>query len=517
MKAVILARVSSKEQEHGHSIDAQLMRLREYCKRKELEIIGEYSITESSTRGERKKFKEMLAFCKRQKQQLALVVDAVDRIQRSFKESVTLDELIRKEVVELHFLRENMVINQNSRSTDILRWDFAVMGAKSYVLNLSDNVNRSFDKKKHDGTIFGTAPIGYLNVRDCNDKADAVLDPQRAFLVKKIFEEYATGLYSIKELRAKTVEWGLKNKTKSDTYLSQSQVDSILKNPFYFGVMRVKGNLYPHIYKPLITRELFKRCETVRQGRTKVYSKETATEFIFKGLIKCKNCGCVVTPELKKEKYVYLRPNPKDGCNCKQISETYALKVVSEVLERMIIPPAIAKSMKDSLKKSLDAKKVFYNDSIKMLRSQAKTAQTRLDNLLTVRIDGSITKDEYDKRRNQLVEEKYDIESKIAKHNDADEDFTITVEYILDIASRTYELFKSSGIDKKRRILNLVFPNFFLNGSKLEYTIRSPFNMLVNRASYPIKLPLVDGIRTKYFSEVLEFHVLIPILKELIS
>ena len=104
--------------------------------------------------------------------------------------------------------------------------------------------------------------------------------------------------------------------------------------------------------------------------------------------------------------------------------------MVSEVLGRMTIPPNLAKSMKESLKKSLEAKKVFYNDSIKMLRSQADTAQRRMDNLMTMRLDGSITKDEYDKKRNQLVEEKYDIESKIANHNDADEDFAITVESV---------------------------------------------------------------------------------------
>lgn len=493
MKAVILARVSSKEQEHGHSIDAQLMRLREYCKRQKLEIISEYSITESSTRGERKKFKEMLSFCKKQKQQVALVVDAVDRIQRSFKESVTLDELIRKEVIELHFLRESMVINQNSRSTDILRWDFAVMGAKSYVLNLSDNVVRSFEKKRYEGTIMGLAPIGYLNDTDINGKATAVLDPQRAFLIRKLFEEYATGLYSIEELRKKTMQWGLKNKTKSDTYLSTSQVDTILKNPFYYGIMRSKGNLYPHIYKPIISLELFKKCEAVRNKRSKIYSKETNIDFIFKGLIRCKNCGCSVTPEIKKDRYIYLRPNSKAGCDCKQITETYALSVVENVIKNIIIPKELIIAMKSDLKNSLDSKKDFYSDSIKMLRQQHDTAQKRLDNLLTMRLDGSITKDEYDKKANQLREEKFEIENKISNHNKANEEFTITLEYLLDVASRTYELFISSGIEKKRRILNLVFPNFFLNGSKLEYTIRSPFNLLVKRASYPITLGRKDS------------------------
>ena len=226
MDAVILARVSSREQENGHSIDAQIMRLREYCARLGLPIIKEFVITESSTRGERKKFNDMLKFCKKHKRKIAIVADAVDRIQRGFKESVTLDELIKKEVIEIHFLRENMIINQDAKSSDILRWDFAVMGAKSYVLSLSDNVKRSQEKKLSDGTIMGTAPIGYLNDKDANNKATAVLDPNRALLVKKIFEEYSTGLYSLDEIRKKTIEWGLKNKTASNTYLAKSQIEN---------------------------------------------------------------------------------------------------------------------------------------------------------------------------------------------------------------------------------------------------------------------------------------------------
>src|SRR5690606_35050768 len=108
-----LARVSTKEQEEGHSINAQLQRLNEYCARRGLEVIQTFQIVESSTRGERKEFKRLVEFAKHQKETIAIVADAVDRIQRSFKESVYLDELIRKEKIELHFYREGMVIGKN--------------------------------------------------------------------------------------------------------------------------------------------------------------------------------------------------------------------------------------------------------------------------------------------------------------------------------------------------------------------------------------------------------------------
>ncbi|WP_425360551.1 recombinase family protein [Candidatus Tisiphia endosymbiont of Ceraclea dissimilis] len=52
--AIILVRVSTREQEEGHSIEAQKYRLVEYCQRKNLEVIKTFEIIESSSRGDRK-------------------------------------------------------------------------------------------------------------------------------------------------------------------------------------------------------------------------------------------------------------------------------------------------------------------------------------------------------------------------------------------------------------------------------------------------------------------------------
>jgi DNA invertase Pin-like site-specific DNA recombinase len=84
-----------------------------------------------------------------------------------------------------------MVINKDASSSDILRWDFSVMGAKSYVLNLSENVRRSLEYKRRHGEWGGKAPLGYLNQRDANNKSTVSHDPERAYLVRMLFEEYA--------------------------------------------------------------------------------------------------------------------------------------------------------------------------------------------------------------------------------------------------------------------------------------------------------------------------------------
>src|SRR5260370_13190020 len=237
MKAIILARVSTKEQEEGHSIAAQRQRLVDYCARKGLKVIKTFELVESSTRGERREFAAMLEFAQAQKETVAIVADAVDRFQRSFKESVLIDELIRKEKVELHFYREGMIIGKGASSTDILRWDFSVMGAKSDVLNLSENRRRSLEYKRRNGECGGNAPLGYLNQRDANNKSTLIHDPERAFLVRMLFEEYAKGCLSISgDLVRMARESGLRNKNRKGGTLSPSQIQHILMNPFYHRV-----------------------------------------------------------------------------------------------------------------------------------------------------------------------------------------------------------------------------------------------------------------------------------------
>lgn len=96
MKAVILARVSTEMQEDGFSLDAQLDRLRNYCSLKRLEIVKEFTFVESSFHGKRTKFYEAVNYIKRQSKLTALVVDTVDRLQRTFNEFPMLWNSLRR-------------------------------------------------------------------------------------------------------------------------------------------------------------------------------------------------------------------------------------------------------------------------------------------------------------------------------------------------------------------------------------------------------------------------------------
>ena len=91
-QAVLFARVSSLKQDDGVSKEAQIAAKTAYCNKQGFKIIKSYSITESSTIGNRPKFREMIEFLKKQKEKTALIVHSVDRLQRGFDESSLINQ-----------------------------------------------------------------------------------------------------------------------------------------------------------------------------------------------------------------------------------------------------------------------------------------------------------------------------------------------------------------------------------------------------------------------------------------
>ena len=108
---------------------------------------------------------------------------------------------------------------------------------------------------------------------------------------------------------------------------------------------------------------------------------------------------------------------------------------------------------------------------------------SRLDRLKTAYLDGDFTRDEYLTEKQNIQREQEFIEKRIAELSTDNKEVVITLEYLLDLVSRVNSLYESSRIDRKRKILKLVFSNFFLNGRNLSYEIRKPFDMFVKRAN----------------------------------
>ena len=477
IKAVIFARVSSAEQKDNNSLDSQIFTIKAYCAKKSFEIIKQIKLVESSTRGEREQFYEMIEFIKKQKEPIALVVDAVDRLQRSFKEVPILEELMVAGRLTLHFLRENQILDKKANSAQLMAYQMFVMMAASFANSISDNVKRGFNEKRRNGESLGHVPVGYLT-----KDGEVTIDSFKGILVRELLEEYSTGLTSVPELARKYGKKGFV--TKSGRGMSVSQVDRMISHPFYYGFIEDfddDGNdiLRPHKYDKIITKELFDRCQDVKHGRSYTKFKTTKQDFIFSTLVRCKHCNCTYSPYLRKKKYIYLRPNKgsKNCSHCTNTNENILLKEVFKVIKSISIPQDIVEEIKSTLIGCIQSKHSDYEIKISQINAELGKIRESIKNWnLRCASDMSITTEERHETMSHLKRKQEDLEYELSSLNTADEGFEITLDVLLDLASQSYTLFESSQTHQKQQILKILFANLKLDGEKLDVSLRKPFS-----------------------------------------
>ena len=473
MKAVILTRVSTREQEEGHSLPAQNTRLLDYAKRKQLEVIKTFQIIESSTRGKRKEFMEMIEFCKQQTETIAIVADAVDRVQRSFKESVMLDDLIRQEKIELHFYRENMVIGKNSSASDIMRWDFSVMGAKSYVLQLSENVRRSLDYKLKNGERAGVAPCGYENFVDHDGKHSIRPKEPDATKVRRLFEMYSIGGTSVHELARIANNWGLTS--YSGRKLTATSIFHILGNPFYYGEMLAKGKLHRHIYTPLISKALWDKVQEQKAAQGSKPFKYGELPFLYRGIFTDYYRQIICPCELKKQKFFYVVCYKENGTRL-YIPEKEIDNQIISILNRIAIPEEMINHFRQHIKDAKESEIAFRNDELARLKAEITKIEGRLEKLFNMRLDDEIDKQTYEDKRDAMLLKKGRLESEIKAHGKADDGFNEIVLDLFDLINHVGDAFSmGKSIENKQLLLHFIFKKLVLKEGNIGYELNPPF------------------------------------------
>jgi len=200
-KAILYARVSSKEQEEtGYSLDAQEKLLKDYAAKNGFEIMKIFKITESASGKQiRKTFNEMLGYAERNKISIILC-EKIDRLTRNIKDAAIVSDWISgDEARQVHFVKENFILSKNTRAHENLVWDMKVAIARFYTNNLSEEVRKGQKEKLAQGWLPTKPPLGYRTIGDKGHKIH-IIDEEKAPLVKKIFELYSSGNYSLNEL-----------------------------------------------------------------------------------------------------------------------------------------------------------------------------------------------------------------------------------------------------------------------------------------------------------------------------
>jgi site-specific DNA recombinase len=298
-QAVIYLRVSTREQAErdgdpeGYSLPAQ----REACIRK-AKSLDAIVVEEFVDRGEsaktaaRPELQRMLAYVA-EHPVTYVIVHKVDRLARNRADDVAINITLQQAGVKLVSVTENI---DDTPSGALLHGIMSSI-AEFYSRNLANEVMKGTIQKAKSGGTPSRAPLGYRNVRRNENGVEqrtVEVDPERAPLITWAFEAYATGEWTTRGLLAELTDRGLRTLPTPKSrpkVLSPSQIHRILHHPYYTGVVRYRGVLYPGKHEAIVSETTWQKVQEVLVAKNLAGEKQREHHHYLKGTVFCGGCG----------------------------------------------------------------------------------------------------------------------------------------------------------------------------------------------------------------------------------
>lgn len=478
-KTVLYCRVSSREQEEsGYSLDAQEKLLKDYAENNELNIVKVFRISESANGKQiRKTFDEMLKYTRKNKVHIILC-EKIDRLTRNLKDAATTSDWITEHPNnEVNFVKENFIVNQNTRAHENLVWDMKVAIARFYSNNLSEEVKKGQVEKIAQGWLPTKPPLGYKTTGEKGHKIH-IVDETTVPYLKQMFEWYATGNYSLSRLEKELCEAGLRS--RSGKLLGTSKIHVLLKDPFYYGKMRWKDKVYSGNQEPLVSKDLFEKVQTIltRQIKNPHYTKHNP---LFKSKIHCKYCGGMVTWE-KQKGYWYGHCNNHGAFReCKNktyIRQNKAEEQLIGVFERLAPKnEEILGWIEDVIKKENAQHITERENKIKKLNNLLAQARKQKDKYFEAKIDKEVPLEYCERQIAKHTKEEEALESAIIKAGEQNDEYQQLKFIVHELAYKANGIYEKANIDEKRLLMSQIFTNLIQNRYEIrpEYTLAAEY------------------------------------------
>ncbi len=351
--AVIYLRVSTKEQAErggeaeGFSIPAQ----REACRRKAASIsavvVDEFvDRGESAKTADRPDLQRMLRFIAEQPVKY-VIVHKVDRLARNRADDVAINLAIRQAGAELVSVSENI----DQTPSGLLLHGIMSSIAEFYSRNLATEIIKGSVQKAKNGGTPARAPLGYLNVRRIENGYEVrtvEVDPERGPLMAWAFAAYATGEWTILRLADELNRRGLTTKPGPRTPskpLSDAQLHSLLRHPYYMGVVRYRGAIYPGKHPSLVEPETWQKVQDMLSAKYLTGEKHREHPHYLKGSICCGTCGARLIVNHAKGRggiYPYFicigRQKDKHSCNQRALRIELVEEAVADYYATVQLP-----------------------------------------------------------------------------------------------------------------------------------------------------------------------------------
>ena len=306
------------------------------------------------------------------------------------------------------------------------------------------------------------APLGYMNAPRAMGKS-LIPDPERAPLVRRAFQDFATGRFTKQEVRANLTALGLK--TRRGQPVPSQTFDALLRNRAYIAQVEVPGYGISTRgdFEPLVSEKVFYRVQAILDGRLEITAprQRNDPDFPLRGYVRCEACGKPLTASWSKGRsdyYAYYHCRP--GCRAVNISKTKLEELFIDELARLQPTAGFMRLVKDRVLHAWRDLKADANQRMVEVERKQRAIQQKLDRLDEAFLyERTIDIDVYDRQRDKLREEL----TLAQMHRHATELEELDVEGILAFAERVLpsasSLWVQSSLNQKQRLQELFFPD----------------------------------------------------------
>ena len=471
MKYIIYSRKSTDtEDKQALSLDSQERELLDIAEKQNLEVVKTLRESKSAKEPGRPIFNEMMKIISTGKAD-AILCWKIDRLTRNPVDGGQIQWLLQNNKIKcIRTFEKSYYPNDN-----VLLMSIEQAMASQYIRDLSINVKRGNREKLARGEWPNHAPFGYLN-----DKATktVIIDPIRSKYVLRAYELYLTGSYSFRDITKTLFDEGLRTNTGRKVQINQIQ--RILCNPFYTGLMERDRKYYEGKHQPIISKQTFDEAQQLLLDSSRPRLKKLF--FPLRGFMKCAVCGCALTASIKKGHHYYYCTNRKEVCeeHKSYMRETYLYDVFADVLQNLDFSERKIEIMYQAAKEQLEQDSGYSHKVLETLQSQLESLKTKESLLLDTFLAEQITKELYDSKILTLQNERVSLTKQLkeAKEKEPASVLEPTKNVFLQ-GSRAMKEFLDGDDFKKRKVLeNLCWNLSFKDKSVAQVSLKGGYQAM---------------------------------------
>jgi site-specific DNA recombinase len=217
----------------------------------------------------------------------------------------------------------------------------------------------------------------------------------------------------------------------------------------------------------------------VRDKRHSQHSTYNSISFSFKDIVKCKNCGCMVSSFYARNN-IYLKcTGAKGKCGNLNTAQRLVMPDIVQTISEIPFPSEAIPLIISELKKRHDSQQRYYTDNLTQTRSDYDKIKDRLKALTYERLDGRVSPELYDEMVQELTERQQQLNDRLDELTLSNKSFMVTASYLLDLAQRSSELFRNASERLQQKLLKFLLSNIELSNKSLSYVVNDPYKTFI--------------------------------------